>query len=125
MLPEEPPLRDPLENPPPDPPRAFAKDRVGTPTRAITRHAAMSLVVFKLNSFLLTIKALDTCHHRTRNGRPRLRPLYLISLRRAQGGLRPVQYPDTMAHSQGIQPRSEHRKERHRRETGISSDRGG
>lgn len=48
MLPEEFPLREPLENPPPDPPRAFAKETVGTPIRDNTRHAAMTLVVFKL-----------------------------------------------------------------------------
>ena len=46
MLPDEPLLR-PLENPPPDPPRAFAKEIVGTPTRDNTRHAAINLVVFK------------------------------------------------------------------------------
>ena len=37
----------PLENPPPDPPRAFAKEMVGTPTKDNTRHAAINLVVFK------------------------------------------------------------------------------
>ena len=47
MLPEELPPRDPLENPPPDPPRAFAKEIVGTPTKDNTRHAAINLVVFK------------------------------------------------------------------------------
>lgn len=47
MLPEEPPLRDPLENPPPDPPRAFAKEMVGMPTKDNTMNAAMSLVIFK------------------------------------------------------------------------------
>jgi hypothetical protein len=46
MLPE-PPLRAPLEKPPPDPPRAFAKEAVGAPMRDNTIHAAMSLVVFK------------------------------------------------------------------------------
>jgi hypothetical protein len=51
MLPEEPPLRDPLENPPPDPPRAFAREMVGMPTRDNTMNAAMSLVVFN-TSFL-------------------------------------------------------------------------
>ena len=39
--------RDPPENPPP-PPLALAKERVGTPIRAQTTQAAMSLVVFKL-----------------------------------------------------------------------------
>jgi hypothetical protein len=57
MLPDEPLLRDPLENPPPDPPRAFAKEIVGTPTNITTRHAARSLVVFKLISFRQTIKS--------------------------------------------------------------------
>ena len=47
MLPEELPLREPLENPPPDPPRAFAKETVGTPTRVKIMDAAMSFVVFK------------------------------------------------------------------------------
>src|SRR5574340_48778 len=56
MLPDELPLRDPLENPPPDPPRAFAKDTVGTPTRDNARHAAMSLVVFKAGSLSLDIE---------------------------------------------------------------------
>jgi hypothetical protein len=46
MLPEPPP-REPLENPPPDPPLAFAKETVGTPMRENTIHAAMNLVVFK------------------------------------------------------------------------------
>jgi hypothetical protein len=44
MLPE-PPVRDPFENPPPDPPLALANEKVGTPTRDNARHAAMSLVV--------------------------------------------------------------------------------
>ncbi len=51
MLPEALLLRDPLEYPPPDPPLAFAKDRVGTPIRENTMVAAMSFVVFK-TSFL-------------------------------------------------------------------------
>jgi hypothetical protein len=51
MLPEALPLRDPLEYPPPEPPLAFAKDRVGTPIRESTTVAAMSFVVFK-TSFL-------------------------------------------------------------------------
>ena len=51
MLPEEPPLREPLENPPPDPPRAFAKEMVGMPTKDNTMNAAMSFVMFKA-SFL-------------------------------------------------------------------------
>lgn len=41
----EPPLRDPLENPPPDPPLALAKERVGTPIKDNAMQAAMSLVV--------------------------------------------------------------------------------
>jgi hypothetical protein len=41
MLPE-PPLRDPLEKPPPDPPLAFAKETVGTPMRENTIHAAIN-----------------------------------------------------------------------------------
>jgi hypothetical protein len=51
MLPEALLLRDPLEYPPPEPPLAFAKDRVGTPIRENTMVAAMSFVVFK-TSFL-------------------------------------------------------------------------
>ena len=52
MLPEEPLLLDPLENPPPyPPPLALAKDTVGTPIREITIHTAMSFVMFK-TSFL-------------------------------------------------------------------------
>jgi len=42
------PLRDPLEYPPPDPPRAFAKERVGTPIRDNTMVAAISFVLFKV-----------------------------------------------------------------------------
>jgi hypothetical protein len=56
MLPDEPLLR-PLENPPPDPPRAFAKEIVGTPTRDNTRHAAINLVVFK--RYVLSIERQD------------------------------------------------------------------
>ena len=56
MLPDEPLLR-PLENPPPDPPRAFAKEIVGTPTRDNTRHAAINLVVFK--RYVLSIERLN------------------------------------------------------------------
>jgi hypothetical protein len=47
MLPEEPPPRGPLENPPPDPPRAFAKEMVGIPTIDNTMNAAISFVIFK------------------------------------------------------------------------------
>lgn len=46
------PLRDPLEYPPPDPPRAFAKERVGAPIRDNRMVAAMSFVLFKAVSFL-------------------------------------------------------------------------
>jgi hypothetical protein len=53
MLPEELLPREPLENPPPDPPRALAKEMVGRPTKDKTRHAAMSFVVFKL--FILSL----------------------------------------------------------------------
>jgi hypothetical protein len=55
MLPE-PPLREPLENPPPDPPRAFAKERVGTPMRQNTMNAAMILVVF--NTRILSMECV-------------------------------------------------------------------
>jgi len=58
MLPDELPPRDPLENPPPDPPRALAKERVGTPIRDTAITAAMSLVVVKTGSFSLGI-AID------------------------------------------------------------------
>jgi hypothetical protein len=51
MLPEALLLRDPLEYPPPEPPLAFAKDRVGTPIRENTMVAEMSFVAFK-TSFL-------------------------------------------------------------------------
>jgi hypothetical protein len=44
-------LPEPLEYPPPDPPLAFAKEKVGTPIRENTRVAAMSFVLFK-TSFL-------------------------------------------------------------------------
>src|SRR5574338_1653338 len=44
MLPE-PPVRDPFENPPPDPALALANETVGTPIRDNAMHAAMSLVV--------------------------------------------------------------------------------
>jgi hypothetical protein len=56
MLPEALLLRDPLEYPPPEPPLAFAKDRVGTPIRENTMVAAMSFVVFK-TSFLSMVFA--------------------------------------------------------------------
>jgi hypothetical protein len=46
MLPEVPLLLEP-EYPPPDPPRAFAKERVGTPIRDSMIVAAMSFVVVK------------------------------------------------------------------------------
>lgn len=77
MLPEEPPLREPLENPPPDPPRALAKDKVGRPTRTHTRHAAMSFVVFKLDSFLLTFETIGYFCHPISNERrkPNNRPV--------------------------------------------------
>jgi hypothetical protein len=53
MLPEGLALRDPLEYPPPyPPPRALAKDRDGSPIRAMTITAAMSFVVFIVASFL-------------------------------------------------------------------------
>jgi hypothetical protein len=56
MLPDELPLRDPLENPPPDPPRALAKDRLGTRTREHTMHAAINLVVFKTGFLSLDVE---------------------------------------------------------------------
>jgi hypothetical protein len=52
MLPE-PPLRDPLENPPPDPPLAFAKETVGMPMSDSTIDKAISLVV--VNTGVLSI----------------------------------------------------------------------
>jgi hypothetical protein len=69
MLPE-PPLRDPLENPPPDPPLALASDRVGTPIRDNTMHAAMSLIV--VNTGVLSMEEFagqsrGKPSHRTRN----------------------------------------------------------
>jgi hypothetical protein len=51
MLPEALLLRDPLEYPPPDPPRAFARETAGVPMRAATMHDAMTFVVFKSSSF--------------------------------------------------------------------------
>jgi len=59
MLPDELPPREPLENPPP-PPRAFAKEIVGTATNVSTRHAAMSLVVFKLDILSLNDRVIPT-----------------------------------------------------------------
>jgi hypothetical protein len=50
------PLRDPLENPPPDPPRAFAKERVGTPIRDNTMVAAMSFVLFKASVLSIDVR---------------------------------------------------------------------
>ncbi len=61
MLPDEPPLRDPLEKPPPDPPRAFAKETVGIPTRDNTMHAAMSFMLFKVGSLSIEF-AIDDIH---------------------------------------------------------------
>jgi hypothetical protein len=53
MLPEGLLLLDPLEYPPPyPPPRALAKERDGSPIRAMTITAAMSFVVFIVASFL-------------------------------------------------------------------------
>jgi hypothetical protein len=53
MLPEGLLLLDPLEYPPPyPPPRALAKERDGSPIRAMTITAAMSFVVFMVASFL-------------------------------------------------------------------------
>ena len=50
------PLRDPLEKPPPDPPRAFAKERVGTPIRDNTMVAAMSFVLFKARFLSIDVR---------------------------------------------------------------------
>ncbi len=61
MLPEEPPLRDPLENPPPDPPRAFAKEMVGMPTNDNTMNAAMNLVIFKTGFLSLEFETPLRC----------------------------------------------------------------
>jgi hypothetical protein len=56
MLPGAPLLLEPLEYPPPypPPPRALAKERVGSPIRAITIIAAISFVGFKIS--ILSIK---------------------------------------------------------------------
>jgi hypothetical protein len=70
MLPEEPLLLDPLENPPPyPPPLALAKDTVGTPIREITIITAMSFVVF-MSSFLSidVASCSSTRHHPNSNG---------------------------------------------------------
>ncbi|CAE6787657.1 conserved hypothetical protein [Nitrospira defluvii] len=89
MLPDELPPRDPLENPPPDPPRAFAKDKVGTPTRAHTRQAAISFVVF-------TLCILSPHDRVTRHVSPSYQKWPTTSespaapIRRAQDGLRHV-----------------------------------
>jgi hypothetical protein len=48
MLIEEFPPRDPLENPPPDPPLAFANERVGIPMSAATRQTVMSVERFNM-----------------------------------------------------------------------------
>lgn len=50
------PLRDPLEYPPPDPPRAFAKERVGAPIRDNTMVAAMSCVLFKASVLSIDVR---------------------------------------------------------------------
>jgi hypothetical protein len=70
MLPEEPLLLDPLENPPPyPPPLALAKDRVGTPIREITIHTAMSFVVFKTSFLSIDVAGYsNTRHHPNSNG---------------------------------------------------------
>lgn len=59
------PLRDPLEKPPPDPPRAFAKERVGTPIRDNTMVAAMSFVLFKAS-----VLSIDVRNQSRRNSYP-------------------------------------------------------
>jgi hypothetical protein len=45
---EEFPPRDPLEYPPPDPPRAFANERVGIPISAATIQTVMSFELFDM-----------------------------------------------------------------------------
>jgi hypothetical protein len=53
-------LLEPLEYPPPypPPPRALAKERVGSPIRAITTIAAMSFVVFKISILSIDLAGL-------------------------------------------------------------------
>jgi hypothetical protein len=63
MLPEGLLLLEPLEYPPPyPPPRALAKERDGSPIRAITTIAAMSFVVFKISFLSIDIAGLSTNH---------------------------------------------------------------
>jgi hypothetical protein len=57
MLPEAPPLLEPLEYPPPNPPPlAFAKDRVGTPINEITITAPMSFAMFKIRFLSIDVQ---------------------------------------------------------------------
>jgi hypothetical protein len=61
MLPGAPLLREPLEYPPPyPPPRALAKERLGSPIRAITIIAAMSFVAFMLSVLSIEVAGQST-----------------------------------------------------------------
>ena len=81
MLPEPPP-RDPLEKPPPDPPLAFAKEMAGTPMRDNAIHAAMNFVVFK-TSFL----SLDVGGHSLTRYHPTSYDLIKPKIRHPEGYL--------------------------------------
>jgi hypothetical protein len=56
-------LPEPLEYPPPDPPFAFAKEIVGTPTRENAIVAAMSFVVFKTCFLSMDFADRSRAHH--------------------------------------------------------------
>jgi hypothetical protein len=69
MLPGPPLLLEPLEYPPPyPPPLALAKDKVGSPIRAITIIAAISFVGFKISILSIDLAGLAiTRRHPSRN----------------------------------------------------------
>jgi hypothetical protein len=70
MLPGAPLLLEPLEYPPPypPPPRALAKERDGSPIRAITIIVAMSFVGFKISILSIDLAGLAiTRRHPSRN----------------------------------------------------------
>jgi hypothetical protein len=69
MLPGAPLLLEPLEYPPPyPPPLALAKDKVGSPIRAITIIAAISFVGFKINILSIDLAGQAiTRRHPSRN----------------------------------------------------------
>jgi hypothetical protein len=56
-------LPEPLEYPPPDPPLAFAKEMVGTPTRENAMVAAMIFVVFKTCFLSMDFTDRPRTHH--------------------------------------------------------------